>query len=61
MKDYQERFEALLREVSECELIARLAGDPKKRVRFLKLADQYRAMADDMREAIAEASAKPAS
>lgn len=56
--DYQERFEVLLKEASECELIARLAANPAKRQRFLKLADRYRDMADDMREAIAEASAK---
>lgn len=57
MKDYQERFEVLLKEAAECELIARLAAEPTKRERFLKLANQYRDMADDMREAIAEASA----
>lgn len=58
MKDYQERLEILLKEAAECDMIARLAAAPAKRERFAKLAGQYRAMADDMREAVAEASAK---
>lgn len=47
-----------MREAGECELIARLATDKVKSARFQKVAEQYRAMADDMREAIAEASSK---
>lgn len=58
MKDYQNRFELLQQEAADCELIARLATDKVKAQRFNRLAEQYRAMADDMREAIAEASSR---
>ena len=45
-----ERFETL---TAECELIAKLATDSAKREFYLKLAEQYRELACDMKQAIA--------
>ena len=45
-----ERFETL---TAECELIAKLATDSAKRELYLKLAEHYRELAADMRQAIA--------
>lgn len=61
MKDFQSRFESLTREAAECDLIAKLATDKDKAAHFTKLAGQYRAMADDMREIIADLSSRPRS
>jgi hypothetical protein len=44
-----ERFETL---TAECELISKLATDAGKRELYLKLAQQYRELAADMRKAI---------
>ncbi|MET4120244.1 hypothetical protein ABIB90_001783 [Bradyrhizobium sp. JR4.1] len=49
-----ERFETL---TAECELIARLATDSTKREFYLKLSEQYRQLAVDMRQAIASKAA----
>ncbi|MCK1303143.1 hypothetical protein IVB33_09130 [Bradyrhizobium sp. 24] len=49
-----ERFETL---TAECELIARLATDSTKREFYLKLSEQYRQLAVDMRQAIASEAA----
>jgi hypothetical protein len=49
-----ERFETL---TAECELIARLATDSTKRELYLKLSEQYRQLAVDMRQAIASKAA----
>lgn len=58
MKDFQNRFESLTREAAECDLIAKLATDAGKAAQFRKLAEQYRSMADDMREIIAGLSSQ---
>jgi hypothetical protein len=50
LQDRLERFETL---TAECELIAKLATDSKKRELYLHLAVQYRDLAVDMRRAIA--------
>ncbi|WP_271673386.1 hypothetical protein [Bradyrhizobium sp. CCBAU 51627] len=49
-----ERFETL---TAECELIAKLATDSTKREFYLKLGDQYRQLAVDMRQVIATKAA----
>lgn len=49
-----ERFETL---TAECELIAKLATDNTRREFYLKLSDQYRQLAMDMRQAIAARAA----
>jgi hypothetical protein len=49
-----ERFETL---TAECELITKLATDSKKRDFYLKLSEQYRQLAVDMRQAIATRAA----
>ncbi|WP_164940612.1 hypothetical protein [Bradyrhizobium zhanjiangense] len=54
LEDRLERFETLS---AECELIAKLATDSTKREFYLKLAEQYRQLAVDMRQAIAPSAA----
>ncbi|QOZ76926.1 hypothetical protein XH83_16555 [Bradyrhizobium sp. CCBAU 53351] len=55
LQDRLERFETL---TAECELIAKLATDSTKREFYLKLSDQYRQLALDMRQAIATKAAE---
>jgi hypothetical protein len=54
LEDRLERFETL---TAECELIAKLATDRTKQDFYLKLSEQYRQLAADMREAIATRAA----
>jgi len=54
LEDRLERFETL---TAECELIAKLATDSKKREFYLRLGEQYRQLAADMRQAIATKAA----
>ena len=54
LEDRLERFETL---TAECELIAKLATDRTKREVYLKLGEQYRQLAVDMRQAIATKAA----
>ena len=51
MRDLQDRLERLDTLTAECELIARLATDSRKRELYLLLAVQYAEMAADMRGA----------
>jgi len=60
MQDLQVKLEKLLLEAEDCELIARLATDIKKRVFFAKLAVQLRGLAHDVDEAIRLRNAKDA-
>jgi hypothetical protein len=53
MKDFQARFEKLLSEAAECDVIAGLAMDVKKRELFERLARDYREMARDVEKIIA--------
>jgi hypothetical protein len=48
MDDLHAKLEKLSCEADDCELIAKLATDPKKRATFAKLAFQFRAMARDI-------------
>jgi hypothetical protein len=50
LEDRLERFETL---AAECELITKLATDSNKREFYLKLSEQYRQLAVDMRQEIA--------
>jgi len=54
LQDRLERFETL---TAECELIAKLATDSTKREFYLKLAEQYRQLSLDIRQAIAARAA----
>ena len=54
LQDRLERFETL---TAECELIAKLATDSTKREFYLRLSEQYRQLAVDMRKAIATKAA----
>jgi hypothetical protein len=56
MKDLQATLDKLLTDANDCELIAKLATNPKKRALFEKLATDLRASARDI--AIALASQK---
>lgn len=53
MKDLQPRAEKLLQEAAECDLIAGLAMDVKKRELFERLARDYREMAKDVQKIMA--------
>src|SRR5215471_17209272 len=48
MEDLHAKLERLSLEAEDCELIAKLATDLKKRAMFAKLAFQFRAMARDI-------------
>ncbi|GLR97837.1 hypothetical protein GCM10007858_54790 [Bradyrhizobium liaoningense] len=54
LQDRLERFETL---TAECELIAKLATDSTKREFYLRLGEQYRQLAVDIRQAIATTAA----
>lgn len=54
LEDRLERFETL---TAECELIAKLATDSTKREFYLKLGEQYRQLAADIRQVIATVAA----
>jgi hypothetical protein len=53
MQDLREKREKLLTEAEDCELIARLATDNKKRELFAQLAIDLRSMARDIEAVIA--------
>jgi hypothetical protein len=57
LEDRLERFETL---TAECELITKLATDSTKRELYLKLGEQYRQLAADMRQVIAAKAATTA-
>lgn len=52
MQDLQGRWEKLLADAADCEIISNLAADHRKRVAFSRLASQYRAMAEAIQEEI---------
>jgi hypothetical protein len=53
MKDLQEKLEKLLADAEDCDLISMLATDVAKRAMFRRLAMQTRAMAEEVKRAIA--------
>jgi uncharacterized protein YdcH (DUF465 family) len=48
MKDMLAHLEKLRKETAECEIIAKLALDDRKRELFARLADHYRELADEI-------------
>lgn len=52
MQDLKQRYEKVIADAAECELIRSLAADPEKRKMFGDLAQQYRRMADALRQEI---------
>ena len=48
MDDFHAKLEKLSLEAEDCELIAKLATDPKKRSMFAELAFQLRAISRDI-------------
>jgi hypothetical protein len=53
MKDFQARIEKLRIEAAECDLVAGLATDVKKRELFERLARDYREMVRDVEKIMA--------
>lgn len=53
MQDLRAQREKLLVNATDCELIANLATDPRKREMFEHLAKQMRKLADEVGEEIA--------
>jgi hypothetical protein len=53
MQDLKEQRERFLVNAADCELIAHLATDPTKRVRFERLAVKLRKMAEDLKQELA--------
>jgi SepF-like predicted cell division protein (DUF552 family) len=56
MKDLKAELEKLLTNAEDCELIARLATDKRKRETFGRIAGQLREMASDLKADIAARS-----
>jgi hypothetical protein len=52
MQDLQSRMDKLLADAADCELIGNLAPDTSKRVAFYRLAEQYKAMAERIKDEI---------
>jgi len=57
MEDLRAKLQKLLNEAEDCDLIGKLATDVHKRELFTRLAVDLRAMADDIRAAIAQRTA----
>jgi len=53
MEDLNAKLKKLLSEADDCELIGKLACDPKKRELFRRLATDLKAMARDIEAVIA--------
>jgi hypothetical protein len=49
VQDLQTRYEKVLSDAAECDLIGRLAVDEEKRVMFRDLGEQYRRMAEALK------------
>lgn len=52
MRDVKARIEKLVMDAADCEMIAQLATVAAKRRTFMRLAETYRLMADDLRAVI---------
>jgi hypothetical protein len=57
MEELKARLEKLLADAEDCELISRLADDIAKRATFRRLAEQFRAMAEEVKATIAQRNA----
>jgi hypothetical protein len=54
MQDLKDRLEKVLVDAADCDLIGSLATDVAKRAMFRRLAEQFRAMAEDLKAEIAK-------
>jgi len=54
MKDMQAQLERLRLQIAECEMIRDLATDPGKRELFTMLAENFKLLAHQIEEAIAD-------
>ena len=52
MKDMLAHLEKLREETAECEIIAKLPTDTRKRELFARLADHYRVLADEIERVV---------
>ena len=52
-QDIQARIDKLLADAADCELICNLSTDVRKRAAFARLASQYTAMAEALRDEVA--------
>jgi hypothetical protein len=52
-QDLKARLEKLMADAADCDLIASLAADLKKRATFRRIAEQFRTMAAELRREIA--------
>ena len=52
MQDLKARYEKVVADIAECELIGSLAADAEKRQMFRDLADQYRRMSEALKQEI---------
>ena len=60
MHDLQARYEKLLADAADCEIVGHLAVDSGKRATFMRLAEQYKEMAERIRDEIAVAESRAA-
>lgn len=54
-QDLKARLEKLLADAADCDLIAGLAADVRKRATFRRMAEQFRTMAAELKSEIAKA------
>ena len=52
MQDLKDRYEKILADIAECDLIGSLAADEEKRQMFRSLGEQYRRMAEALKQEI---------
>jgi hypothetical protein len=52
VQDLKERYEKVLADAAECDLVGSMAADKEKREMFRSLAEQYRRMAEALKQEI---------
>ena len=57
MHDLKLRYEKVLADAAECDLVGNLAADKEKRDMFRSLAEQYRRMAEALKQEISRREA----
>ena len=57
MQDLKARYEKVLADAAECDLIGSLAADEEKRQMFRSLGEQYRRMAEALKQEISRRDA----
>jgi hypothetical protein len=56
--ELKNRMEKLLADAADCDLIAGLAADIRKRATFRRMAEQFRTMATELKREIAAAEGR---